>query len=77
MLNSGETVLLESDGDENCRQVITMSRKNHAIEYKPPKPAEPKKPEVKAASKSEAKPNSKQKPGISNKDRLKRAVMLK
>jgi hypothetical protein len=56
---SGETIVLEGDGDEAIAdKVIAASRKNHAIEYKPPvKPEakEPKKPTVKIERKSDAK----------------------
>jgi len=62
---SGETLLLESNGDEDIAEKATaMSRKNHAIEYKPPEPAETERPNVKVERKSKSKSSSKKAPGI-------------
>jgi hypothetical protein len=68
---SGETIRLNDDGDEEiASKVVEASRKNHAIEYKPPKAPEPKNPDVKLEKKSKA--NPKQSPGIPKKDNLKK-----
>lgn len=69
---SGETILLENDGDETrADRVIEASRKNNAIEYKVPEKPEPKKPEGK--KKGNPKDGDEQQDiGMPKKDRLKK-----
>lgn len=77
---SGETIMLESDGDEAIAdRVIEASRKNHAIEYKLPekpevKETKPKELSVKVERKSETetKAKSKKRGPIPKKDGLKK-----
>lgn len=70
---SGETVLLENEGDERiAKRVTEASRKNHAIEYKPPEVPKAKKVEKQPEVKKKRKSQAKQSRGIPRKDNLRK-----
>lgn len=57
---SGETIVLESNGKNKvANEAIVASRKNHAIEYRPPEAPKVEKPAIRTEQRTKAKPNPK------------------